>query len=43
MDWDIPIENCGNPYTSHIKAVLEGMSEDVTVTIDLHIEGGFEG
>ncbi len=40
--WDIPIEKCGNPYTLHNKAVLEGLSQDVTVTVDLNIQGAFE-
>ncbi|MFP4052033.1 MAG: hypothetical protein ACLFVB_09885 [Thermoplasmata archaeon] len=40
--WDIPIEKCGNPYTLHNRAVLEGLSQDVTVTVDLNIEGAFE-
>lgn len=43
ITWDIPIEKCGNPYTLHNRAVLEGLSQDVTVTVDLNIEGGFEG
>ncbi len=40
--WIIPTENMGEPFTLEMEAVVEGLSEDVTATVLLHIEGGDE-
>ena len=41
--WTIPRDNWNNSYTLRLKSMVQGMSEDVTATVDLNIEGGFEG
>ncbi|MFW6072065.1 MAG: hypothetical protein ACOC6U_01040 [Thermoplasmatota archaeon] len=39
LSWRIPVENIGNNYTLELKGVVKGLSEDVTVTIDIDMEG----
>jgi len=39
---DVEQEEWGNPYTIEIQAELKGLTEDVTATVDLHIQGGIE-
>ena len=40
--WEIPPENMDEEFTLKLEAVLEGLSEDVTATVLLHIECGNE-
>ena len=38
--WSIPKENVGEEFSLEIQAVVHGLSEDVTATVQVHIEGG---
>lgn len=40
--WEISTENMDEEFTLELEAVVEGLSEDVSATVLLHIEGGDE-
>ncbi len=40
--WTISREDWEEPHTLELEAIVGGLSEDVTVSIDVHIEGGNE-
>jgi len=40
--WEIDPENIGEEFTLQLEAIVGGLSEDVTATIDVHLEGGGE-
>jgi len=37
--WKIPERNWGAPFTLNLEAAIEGLSEEVSSSIDVHIEG----
>ncbi|MFO7791541.1 MAG: hypothetical protein R6W73_00980 [Candidatus Saliniplasma sp.] len=43
LQWDIYPENWGEPLTLELKATLRGLSEEVPATVNVHLEGGYEG
>ncbi len=40
--WEIDSENIGEEFTLQLEAIVGGLSEDVSATIDIHLEGGEE-
>jgi len=38
--WEISPENIGEEFTLQLEAIVGGLSEDVTATIDIRLEGG---